>query len=234
MAKFLSQVYTIIRGSVGGITYTANASAQLIARARTSPVNPQTNNQTLIRSAFAQGSGFWKQLTQTVRDSWNAYAQTLEFQGPLGPYTVPGRNIFIAIASMVSYINQRYPGTLVFSTVPPTIGGFLDIGDVHVVATSSGETGFGISISNFSGEDAIVTMERSIGYNASRVSPPSKYDSSTFVAEAANDGVSTVVEFNDLTEGAIYFVKVRAITAAGAFRYSSQHVIRAEAIAEPI
>lgn len=234
MAKFLSHVYTIIRGSVGGITYTANQFGQLIARARTSPVNPQTNNQTLIRSAFTQGSGFWKQLTDAQRSGWNAYAQTLEYQSPLGPYNVPGRNVFIAMSAIVGYVNLREPGTLTVSLSPPSVGGFLDVGDIHVDDTSAGETGFAVSVSNFTGEDVVVYMERSIGFNASRVSPPSKFDSSTFVLDTVSASTSALIEFNDLVEDAVYFVKLRAVSAQGAFRFSSESVLRAVAVAVPV
>lgn len=232
--RFLSQVYTIARGSVGGVTYSANQYYQLIARARTSPVNPQTGFQTAIRSAFAQGSGFWKQLTEAQRLAWDAYAQTLEFQGPLGPYQVGGRDVFIAMSSIVGYVNMRVPGTLTVSTLPPTIGGFLDVGDIHAVASSAGTTGYGISISNFTGEEVVVYAVRSIGYNQSRVAPPSRFDSNTFQLITVAAATSGIIEFTGLEEDSAYFTKLRAITSAGAYRYSSESVLRAIAEVVPI
>jgi hypothetical protein len=233
VAKILSHMHSIIRGSVGGVTYTANSAAQIVARARTVPVNPQTNYQTSIRSAFAQGSGFWKQLTDAARAEWNAYAQTLTYQGALGPYQVPGRNVFIAMSSIVTYINNRVPGTLVPSTVAPTVGGFLDIGDITVNPAGSGNTGFVLSVSNFTGVDIVLFAERSIGFNASRVSPPARFDASTFDVLPITAGNFGSLEFSGLTADVVYFAKCRAITDAGPYRFSTEYVVRAVANTTP-
>jgi len=78
MALFSSSVFSEIRGSIGGTTYTRNASG-MIARQRVKPVDPQTNAQSECRSRFGGLADTWSNvLTQAQRDGWDAAgAQTL-------------------------------------------------------------------------------------------------------------------------------------------------------------
>jgi hypothetical protein len=224
--KFLSQVYTVARGSVGGVTYTANQWHALIARARVSPVNPQTTNQTAIRSALAQVSGYWKNLSDADRDAWDAYAATCEYQGPIGNYTVPGRQMFSGVLALAKYIEQRGLYALTVTTDPPTIPGFLSAGPVTPSSPASTGTGIGLSVQNFTGEDFIVFVERTFAFNPSRNRYQGSFLSSSAQCVLCANGTSTLVEFMGLEEDYVYFTRVRAITDAAPYRVSAEYITR--------
>jgi hypothetical protein len=226
MARFLSQVYTLIRGSVGGVTYTANQFQSLIAKARVSPVNPATVNQGIIRSALAQASGAWKQLTQSGRDAWDAYADTCEFTGPMGTYKIPGRQMFVAVISLAQYINARELYSLTVTPTAPAIPGFFSPGPFSIVPPSSIGTGIGLSISNTTGTDGIVLIERSIAFNATRERYKGPFLSDTAQVVAIPSGASTTVEFLDLAEDYVYFTRCRLLTDEAPFRMSASYIFR--------
>lgn len=167
--RFLSQVYTIARGSVGGITYTANQWHQLIARARTSPVQPGTPFQTGIKSAFDIADDDWRVLSEPVKDDWRNYAQTCTYQGPLGSYTVPGRQLFIGTTALVKYTRGIAPLLGInYDNIAPVIAGFLNPGSV-LVATYGGLTqGIAISIGLAPGDTAIAVIDHSVAFNQTR------------------------------------------------------------------
>jgi len=59
-----------IRGSIGSTTYSRNTFANYI-RNKTSPVNPNTIPQQLVRARFGAASQEWAGLTDGERLSWN-------------------------------------------------------------------------------------------------------------------------------------------------------------------
>lgn len=71
-------------GSMGATVYSHNRSGAYI-RARSVPVNPNTDRQVLVRNAVrALAIGWENTLTQTQRDEWSTYAATLAWQNHLG------------------------------------------------------------------------------------------------------------------------------------------------------
>src|SRR3989304_10392306 len=74
MAKFLSQVYTQIRGSVGGIPYLTTPAGAMIARARVIPVNAPSPFRTIVKSALIEAVSRWSALTVAGQAAWNTWA----------------------------------------------------------------------------------------------------------------------------------------------------------------
>lgn len=71
-------------GSIAGDTHARNRSGNYI-RARTKPVNPNSERQNLIRSTIAQLTVRWSQiLTAAQRTAWNLYASNLNMLNKLG------------------------------------------------------------------------------------------------------------------------------------------------------
>lgn len=168
--RFLSQVYTIARGSVGGITYTANQWYQLIARARTAPVQPNTPFQTGIRSAFDVADSFWVNLSPAVKLDWEAYAATCVYSGPLGNYTIPGRQMFIGLTSLVKYSQGVAPGLgIVYDNLAPVIAGFFNPGSVTVGTYAGLSAGIAVDVAIDAGDPAIGVVDVSIAFNDSRL-----------------------------------------------------------------
>lgn len=81
--KFLSQVYSAVSGSVGGLTYSHNRGG-MYARARAVPTNPNTDPQASARDAMRAGVIAWGALTQAVRDAWEDYAANVPMLDSLG------------------------------------------------------------------------------------------------------------------------------------------------------
>lgn len=72
------------RGSIGGQVHSKNRFGSYI-RARTTPVNPQSSRQNLIRAIIAGLSNNWSAvLTQAQRDAWEVYADAIVFTNKLG------------------------------------------------------------------------------------------------------------------------------------------------------
>lgn len=62
-----------IRGTIGGITYSANKSCTY-AKAWAMTSNPQTNKQSTERSFLSQMSEFWRSLSDAQRADWATFA----------------------------------------------------------------------------------------------------------------------------------------------------------------
>jgi len=231
MAKFLSTVYSGIRGSVGGLTYTANQFHQLIVRQKTSPVNPNTTRQSQIRSAFSGAVALWAGLSAAFRNAWNDYADTLVFQGPLGPYTVPGRDVFIANISVALYLQSVNGVPAVVDTTPPGIAGFLNISSVAPADfTPAASTGISFSFIQSGAEDVIAYATRSVAFGLSRERFKGPFLSSTNeYLEVVAPG-SGVVDFDGLIVDLKYFMRVRFITALAPFRLSAEFIVSSVAV----
>lgn len=82
--KFLPLLFSDARGSIGGVTFSRNTSG-LYARSRAIPVNPNTNEQNVVRSIFAQLPIIWQDiLTENERDEWKNYASNVTIADKLG------------------------------------------------------------------------------------------------------------------------------------------------------
>jgi hypothetical protein len=95
MAKFVSQVYSEIRGSVNGVTYARNRFG-LYARAKASPVQPRTPAQTERRAQLTVLSQRWRALDETLRAEWRALADELTRSDTLGlTYRLTGLQAYL-------------------------------------------------------------------------------------------------------------------------------------------
>lgn len=234
MARCLSHVWSIARGSVAGITYTANQWHQIIMRARTSPVQPNTNNQSTMRAAFAACSALWLGLSSAIRSDWNIYSQTCVFSGPLGSYSVPGRQMFTAVISLGNYIVQK--GLLVGMTIgtsAPVIPGFYNVGSVSEGISLVPQTGICVDVNNQGGETIAVFAQRSGPFNATRLRYKGPWDTSTDQCISLATATVGKVLFAGLTVGKVYFVRVKCMTKAAPHRMSTEYMLRCTAILTP-
>lgn len=85
-----------MRGSIGGQVHSRNRFGNYI-RARTTPVNPQSSRQNVIRASVASLAQDWSNtLTQTQRDQWEVYADAIVRTNALGAQIkLTGFNHFI-------------------------------------------------------------------------------------------------------------------------------------------
>ena len=231
MAKFLSTVYSTIRGSVGGLTYTANQFGALIVRARTSPVNPNSVNQSAMRSAFSGAQTLWENISEPYRQGWNDYAATLVYTGPLGPYTVPGRQVFMGVIGTAIYLEARGLPVGAVTGIPPTIPGFLNLGTVEPgLFAGIDAVGISVQVTYEGAEDIVFFTKRSRAFNATRNSFKGPFNSSTLIGGEITPPATTLASFDGLTEDLRYFTLTRGITAAEPYRLSAEYFLQHTAI----
>lgn len=84
MALFKSQVLTQASGSVGGLTY-SHAKGGMYMRARSTPVNPNTAQQQVVRQAQSLLSQMWQTtLSDEMRSEWNVYSANVARRNRVG------------------------------------------------------------------------------------------------------------------------------------------------------
>lgn len=93
-AIFVSSVFSEIRGSVGGSTY-SRVRGGAIVRNRTKPINPNTPNQALVRSRVGALASAFSSLTPEQITAWAQFAQTYPAKNSVGEEYIPtGKQVF--------------------------------------------------------------------------------------------------------------------------------------------
>ena len=235
--RMLSHIASKMRGSVGGLTYLSNSYHQIVCRIRTTPTNPMTGNQTTARSAFAGAQTSWRLATQVIRDGWDAYAASCHYSGPLGSYTVPGRQMFTSVFQLIHYIIARglAAAAPVWTTASPVTGGFLNISDIVAVAPTGPGTGIAISVSNLEAFAALAFIQISRPFEATRMSYKGPWDTTLTgtMAKLCPATVSTKIEILTLTVAKVYFVRIRMISNVAPFKLGPQYILRCVAVTVP-
>lgn len=226
MARILSHIDAIRRGSVAGTTYFANQYHQILARARTAPVQPNTVFQQGIRDAMVWASVQWRFLTPEHRQDWDDYAQTLTYDGPLGPYQVPGRLVFISNLSLAVYGlgREALPPPTVGQA--PTIAGFLNSGPYSTGPLLSPGIGFTVNITGAPDQDIFAYVQHSIGFNQTRNRFKGPWLSGSWTQLEVLAGTTTSDPFINLTDEAAYFVRIRCVSQEAPFKVSTPAILR--------
>lgn len=225
--RFLSQVYTKARGSVGGITYTANQHHSLIARARTTPTDPGSQAQGVMRQSFSAAAAAWKGLSGAERQAWEDYADSLTYPNPMGPIDMPGRQVMMGNISWLKYLLAR--GT-VFTTqedTAPSIPGFLAMNPLSIGVAGPASTGFTVSIGNFNTEDVLATIQLSRAFDATRNTYHGPFRPTTLQTQVVVSGTTGGLIVVAGVDDDVFFVKCRVIVDDGAKRISREVTLRA-------
>lgn len=222
MAKFVSTIFSSIRGSVAGTTYLTTPSGQIIGRQRTVPCNPQTSKQTEIRSQFASAIGAWEGLTDSVRSGWDAYADSLGTGQT-------GRQVFISNYTLGKYLALNSSGIVTLSTSAPTDPGVLAIENVSAITYVGPGTGVSISWEIPGADDCVAYVQISNAQSAARARFQGPFRSDNAEVAASAGSSATFQEFDGLTEDAVYFMRLRVLTADTPFRKSAEYIVRAVA-----
>lgn len=85
-------------GSTGGVVYSHNRAGPYI-RARSIPVNPNTDRQSTVRGYLTSLANAWYQiLDQDQRDEWDQYAANVTVYGKLGQsFNLTGQQTYIKL-----------------------------------------------------------------------------------------------------------------------------------------
>jgi hypothetical protein len=117
MAKFTSHVYSEIRGSISGTTYSRNRFGQYVRR-RAVPAQPRTPFQMSVRSFFGSVASRWRDLPQDSQALWRAFAERIVRTDSLGnPIRLTGLQAFVMINAL-----RRVLGLPVTPNAPPDVG----------------------------------------------------------------------------------------------------------------
>lgn len=92
---FQSAIVSRGSGSIGGLTASHGKGGNYF-RARTTPTDPNTPAQALVRVIFATLQSIWlNNISQSQRDDWAVYAANVPLLNPFGePRTVTALNMF--------------------------------------------------------------------------------------------------------------------------------------------
>lgn len=230
--RMLSHIASNMLGSVGGITYLNNPFHQIVARQRTVPVQPNTANQVKAKASFSAGVQAWEQATDQQRSDWAAFAQTVTFQGPLGPYSPTGRMLAIAQFQITGYLLNRGVAGFIGDNgmIAPVEPGMLVVTNPTILAPDPVATGFQIRANNDTGESVNMYAVRSFKQSTARNFYKGPWVSSTLDASSIVDDANGNVEFTGLEEDGVYFVKFRFVSLSAGRRYSQEGILRAVAV----
>lgn len=108
MAKFLSNIFSDIRGSVNGNTFARNKNGAYV-RNRTAPINPNTALQSAVRSKFAEIASAWRSLTSAQRGGWITLAASNPYVDSLGQSQYySGFQLFMKLNQNLAAIGESY------------------------------------------------------------------------------------------------------------------------------
>ena len=234
MARMLSLLASTIRGSVGGLTYFSNQFHQIVLRQRTAPVNPNTTRQSQIRGAWGDAQSLYEALSNDDKLAWDAYAQTLVYEGPLGNYTLPGRQVCLGNVATGLYLDDRGFSVGVPAASPPLAPGFLSLADLEVGPPGVVGDGFNVTFRNNNAEDITVYLQRSIAFNTGRKRFKGPWLTETLTESQVPSLGTGNVDFLGLNVGSAYFATIRAITDAPPYKMSRPYFVRAIAANTPI
>ena len=233
--RMLSIIASNMLGSVGGLTFLNNPFHQIVVRQRTVPTQPNTANQVFAKTAFSGAVQAWEQASDAVRAAWAAFAQTVTFQGPLGPYSPTGRMLAVAQYQITGYLlNRSIAGFIGGNSMQaPVDPGMLIVTNPNLIAPPAGLTGFVINTTNNNGEAVVAYAERSFKQSDARNFYKGPWVSSTLTGATIPDTDTDGIFFGGLEENGIYFVRLRFISVALGRRYSQEIILRAIAVATP-
>jgi len=207
MAKFLSQVYTSISGSVGGITYLTMPGGPMLARARVAPVHAPTPFRTFAKDAMIEAVSDWDSLSVASKAAWNVWAAA---NGLL-----KGRQEFIGVQSLRNFVlGSGIAGVTVITQnlAAPDFSGHPSVTHAATLFVTALQTGVAFKNRVTSPQKCIVMLELSPGLSNGRYYWKGPWDNSKTIAFDLAAGATATTTFENLTAGLRYYCRMRAYT----------------------
>jgi len=222
MAYALSHLHSLVRGSVGGLTYFANQFHQICIRQRTAPVQPNTPYQSGIRSAFDYAESQFAALSPLDRQLWDDYAVTCIYPGPAGPYSVPGRQLAVGSIALAAYADAIAPGTFQVQSLAPVVSGWFNVGTILVEEYVGLEQGIAVSVGVDAGRAAVAVVDVSIAHNLTRNRYKGPWLSASKAIQACPAGARSIIEID------------RPLGSLGKAIFTRTRVFSADPVASPV
>lgn len=234
MAKIVSQIATSIRGSIGGITFTATRNHAIVAKARVGPARLPTNRGNVIRTSLQFAQAIWASLSESQRAQWGYYADTCTFSGPQGTYKLTGLQMFIRTIATAKFANELLGGSFVVTGAAPVIAGLPNVGPITEGDYVGPGTGVAINVTGKPVDDCSVLVRVSVPWKGTRLKNPNIWDTSKSLLVPCPAATTTLVEVDDLVEDMYYFVSVRAILDDAPLRVDTEYVFRLQAVTQAV
>ena len=133
----------------------------IIARARTSPVDPGSALQLYARAAMGSAHSDWQGMTTATRSAWDAYAVTAGYR--------TGRHAWLAAAVLAYFLNDADAAGITIDVDPPTEPGRLAIGTPSLMTTAPlGAWGVRFEVYNINAETVVFYWQGHGELNAGR------------------------------------------------------------------
>lgn len=224
-------LFSDMRGSLAGITFTKGIYPGVVARKKVSPVNPNTTLQSVSRSSFSGAVQLYNDLSDSDRVLWDVYGDSVTYPGPLGDYTISGRLSCIAAMQFTLNESLRLGNVADVLPSPPSIMGKLNLINVNVdVIVAPTSTGLRIGFENPVAEDIVVVGSISRHFQPTRNTFKGPFQASTLQSTVVLGGATGSLDFFDLVEDGIYFIQIRGVTETAPHRISSLFIVRGVAI----
>jgi hypothetical protein len=218
----------MIRGSIGGATFLATQTQSMVMRARVSPVQPNSTNQALLKTAFKQAVSWYKASTQAVVDAWNSYAANLWLAGPMGPYQPTGRQLMVGNIAMQQYLIARgCTFTAAAHTMAIGATAYLTLPTVTVLAAATGHTGFKIHVVNNHTANAWMWCEISAAYSLTRNYFKGPFRATTMLVADVATTATTDFTFDIGPAGSVCWARVGCMDKATGQIRSQDVIIKA-------
>lgn len=229
-----SHIFSSMRNSVGGITYTANRYSAIVGRARVCPVNPSSAAAELMRTNFNASVFGWKALTEGERIAWTHYAKDTPWFNALGePIALTGQAMYIAQRSGRKAATPAIADG--FFDTCPCVPGLFPTPLVTVGCCANPDIGVIITVQNQHHTapcDAVVRLSSPQNFSRTYWNGPYRYDwqqTLTGIAPGSTDDA----EFCPECLGR-YFYEVRAFDASAEPNMSTKVLGYADACTDPI
>jgi len=145
---------TGIRGTIGGITFSQNRTANY-AKAWSRGPYGRSVTQNLTRSRMISNSLLWAELTQTARDDWNLFADNpneLDYDPWSAQRFLSGFQWFCRAQQRRSSLNLPNPGDVPSGAAETTVAGFA----VYIEGNPAGASNVSYDASQFTSDEAII------------------------------------------------------------------------------
>jgi len=230
LAHLTSHIATIIRGSVGGITYAANRSHAITARARIYPCNPKTTPQGNSKQWFLAAVQLWQVAGFLTHQSWNNLAKDAFVPCPTGLRKLSGRELFIgAVSYAYDMFNRGYVDNDPSDLAPQDFGGY-PLAVLGPIAPLHPGTGFSFTGKNVSARFTAFITSNSPAFSPARYCYSDRIDQESYNSTRAVAGAAFAIDTLDLIEDATYFARIRAITVTAPYWISKAQIFRCTAI----
>ncbi len=215
MAKFISQVYSDIKGSVGGITYQKGNSG--IQTVRSKPIAPRSgsNFSGMSTNALQEANALWKSLSKVLQDGWHIYAQSVLYSDAIGNYFLDGRDLFLSNHSFINYAisRNRFDGSV--SLAAPRLPGWFKVGPIIVTAWMTGGFGVRLFITNPHPFQIYAYVWRSQPLKLTVNNFYGNYKAATMNNFQISADSGSEIVFPSLQLGSAFFFKIRCVPRFG-------------------